>query len=80
MMQSHNSTYLSQLQSWLDAQPEIGGTYSVLDYISMLERTLMPEDVDDDPVPRDPELTRHLVLLGAESELRRFAESDFSTT
>ncbi|MFT4564353.1 MAG: putative RND superfamily exporter protein, partial [Gammaproteobacteria bacterium] len=71
---------VAELQAWLLLQPEVGGVYSLLDYVAEIEQTLMPEDVDDDPVPASTALASHMILLGAGEDIRRFADSSFRTT
>ncbi|MEQ8230165.1 MAG: MMPL family transporter [Gammaproteobacteria bacterium] len=71
---------LDALARWLEAQPEIGGVYTLLDYIAELERALAPELVDDDPVPPSAAHASHLILLGASDDIRRFADSAFAST
>src|SRR5690606_25242868 len=71
---------LAELVDWLAAQPEVGGVYSLLDYLAELERVLAPELVDDDPVPASRDLVSHLLLLGATEDVRRFADPAFATT
>ena len=68
------------LQSWLLEQPEIGGVYSLLDYVSTLEEALAPDRVDDNPVPTSSSLVSHYILLGATEDIRRFADASFSNT
>ncbi|MFT4583313.1 MAG: putative RND superfamily exporter protein [Gammaproteobacteria bacterium] len=71
---------VADLQTWLLAQPEVGGVYSLIDYIAEIEQTLMPEDVDDDPVPATTALASHMILLGSGEDIRRFADSSFRST
>ncbi len=68
------------LKAWLLAQDEIGGVYTLLDYVGVLERALAPDLVDDDPVPESSGLTSHLLLLGGGEDVRRFAEPGFTST
>lgn len=70
---------VAELETWLEAQPEIGGVYSLLDYLGQIERTLTPEAIDADPVPPD-DIAGHLILLGAGEDIRRFADSSFRST
>ena len=61
---------LDELKTWLLEQPEIGGVYTLLDYIGVLERALAPDLVDDDPVPDSKGLASHLILLGGSEDVR----------
>lgn len=71
---------VTRLKDWLLAQPEIGGVYTLVDYIGVLERALAPDLVDDDPVPASAGLASHLLLLGGGEDVRRFAEPGFTST
>jgi len=57
------------LQAWLEAQPEIGDTTSVVEYIEVLNEGM---GVDDPPARRIPDsrrLVAQLLLFGANEEL-----------
>ena len=71
---------VDELKGWLLEQAEIGGVYTLLDYIGVLERALAPELVDADPVPDSKGIASHLILLGATEDVRRFAEPGFTST
>lgn len=77
---THALRAVADLERWLLEQPEIGGVYSVLDYLAVIERTLTPEDIDSDPVPASTSLTSHLLLLGSGEDIHRFADSSFRST
>lgn len=60
---------VAALQEWLDAQPEIGGSTSVVQYLEVLNEGL---GVDDPPARRLPDserLVAQLLLFGANEEL-----------
>ena len=76
----HALRAVDELKDWLLEQPEIGGVYTLVDYIGVLERALAPELVDDDPVPGSKGIASHLILLGATEDVRRFAEPGFTST
>ncbi|MEQ8660202.1 MAG: MMPL family transporter, partial [Gammaproteobacteria bacterium] len=71
---------LDELARWLALQPEVGGVYTLLDYIAELEAALAPDLVDDDRVPPSSGHASHLILLGASDDIRRFADSAFAST
>jgi len=71
---------LDELARWLEAQPEIGGVYTLLDYLGELEGALAPDRVDADPVPPSRAYASDLILLGASEDIRRFADAAFSST
>ena len=71
---------VESVKHWLAAQDEVGGVYTLLDYVGVLERALAPDLVDDDPVPDDAGVISHLILLGGGDEVSRFAEPGFSSS
>jgi predicted RND superfamily exporter protein len=71
---------LHELKLWLLEQPEVGGVYTLLDYVGVLEQALAPEMIDNDPVPESSGLTSHLILLGGTEDVYRFAEPSFSSS
>ena len=72
--------HIAELQTWLKAQPEIGGTYSLVDYVALLHRAIAPEAADKERIPVSTRLTNHLLLLGGGDDLRRFTDASFSST
>lgn len=60
---------VSALQDWLEAQPEIGGTTSVVQYLEVLNEALGPEAVPTRRIPDSPNLVAQLLLFGANEEL-----------
>ncbi len=76
----HALRAVDDIEGWLLEQPEIGGVYSLLDYVGVLERALAPEMVDEDPVPESKGIASHLILLGGTEDVLRFADSAFTST
>ena len=70
---------IADLQTWLNAQPEIGGAYSLVDYIGILHRAIVPEAASNEPIPASSRLTNHLLLLGGGDDLKRFTDPSFSS-
>lgn len=60
---------VAKLQEWLVAQPEIGGTTSVVQYLEVLNEALGPEDVPTRRIPDSEALIAQLLLFGANEEL-----------
>jgi len=75
-----NLTAVRDLEVWLMQQPEVGGVYSLVDYLGELEKALAPDLVDADPVPPSAGVARHLLLLGGSEDARRFADADYRST
>ncbi len=71
---------IGELENWLKAQPEVGGVYSLHGYIKALYAALAPDQLAQSPMPRTPELTDHLLLLGGSDDVLRFADTRFATT
>jgi predicted RND superfamily exporter protein len=57
------------LQVWLEAQPEIGGTTSVVEYLEVLNEALGPDDPPERRIPDSENLIAQLLLFGANEEL-----------
>lgn len=63
------------LQEWLEAQPEIGPTLSLVDYLEMLHRDWMGEP----GLPEDRALARQLIMLAGGDYVQRFTDSRHRT-
>ena len=74
-----NLRIVEDLQRWLEAQPEIGGTTSLVDYLALINRGFH----DDDPaylaIPESRRLAAQLLLFGANDELESFVDSRYQT-
>ena len=66
------------MQSWLDSQPEVGGTSSVADYVKLLNRAFHDDDAAFHTIPDSQPLVSQLLLIGANDDLERLADSEFS--
>ena len=71
---------INALKKWLLRQPEIGGVYTLADYIDVLHRALAPDVATIGGVPRSASMTNHLLLLGGADDVYRFTDFDFQTT
>ncbi len=71
---------VADLQAWIAAQPEIGGVYSLVDYIGVLNRGLALERSGGHAIPANAALTEQLLMLGGGEDLDRFADSRFTST
>ena len=60
---------VADLQSWLEAQPEIGGSTSVVQYLEVLNEAFGPEDRPIRRLPESERLVAQLLLFGANEEL-----------
>lgn len=75
-----NLRTIQELQRWLEEQPEIGGTTSLVDYASLINRGFH----DDDPaflaIPKSRQLVTQLLFFGANDELDSVVDSRYQTT
>jgi predicted RND superfamily exporter protein len=60
---------VAALQTWLDAQPEIGGSISVVQYLEVLNAGLGGDDPPRRGLPDSASLVAQLLLFGANEEL-----------
>ena len=71
---------VAALKSWLEEQPEIGGVYSLVDYIKVVHRALAPDEMTSDGIPKSASMTNHLMLLGGADDVYRFTTFDYDAT
>ncbi len=62
---------LEALQGWLEAQPEIGPTLSIVDYLELLQRDLMGET----GLPGNAALAKQLIMFAGGDHIQRFSDS-----
>lgn len=75
-----NLRILESLQDWLEAQPEIGGTTSLVDYLKLLNRGFHDNDPAALRLPESRRLASQLLFFGGSDELERFVDSRHQTT
>jgi len=75
-----NLREIQALQEWLEAQPEIGGTTSLADYCSLLNRAFHGNDPAQLRVPETKRITSQLLFFGGSEELDRYVDSRYQTT
>jgi len=76
-VQPENLRVIESLQTWLEAQPEVGDTTSVVDYVKVLHRALRDGDPNALQIPERPRLTKQLLFFGAGEELASFVDSRY---
>jgi predicted RND superfamily exporter protein len=69
---------IEQLQKWLERQPEIGVTTSLVDHLVLLNRSVA-EAADADALPDTQILAKQLLVFGGSDELDRVVDSRFRT-
>jgi hydrophobe/amphiphile efflux-3 (HAE3) family protein len=74
-----NLREIQVLQEWLEEQPEIGGTTSLADYCSLLNRAFHGNDPAQLKVPETKRITSQLLFFGGSEELDRYVDSRYQT-
>lgn len=64
---------LETFQTWLEAQPEIGPTISIVDHMRMLNRDLFGEN----GLPESAEVAKQILFFAGGEGLQRYADSQF---
>ncbi len=72
-----NLAVLDALQQWLEAQPEVGGTTSLADYLKLLNQSFREGAPEQYRIPESRELVSQLLVIGGNHELERFIDSDY---
>jgi predicted RND superfamily exporter protein len=68
---------VQELQEWLAAQPEIGGSTSLVDYLMLLNRGFHGNDPDYLVIPKNKRLATQLLFFGGSDEIESFADSRY---
>lgn len=71
---------IENLQEWLVAQPEIGGTTSVVDYLKLVNQAFHDNDTAFHVIPASRQLVTQLLFLSSSEELDRIVDGRFQTT
>ncbi len=75
-----NLRLLAELQDWLESQPEIGGTTSLVDYVKLINRGFHANDPTHLAIPDSSALIGQLLFFGANDELETVVDSRHQTT
>ena len=75
-----NLRSIEKLQEWLVAQPEIGGTTSVADYLKLVNQAFHDNDPAFNVIPESRQLVTQLLFLSSSDDLDRIVDSRFQTT
>lgn len=78
--QPANLRALESLQTWLEAQPEIGGATGLVDFVKLLNRAFHEDDPAQLAVPDSERLTGQLLFLGASDELEGYIDARYQLT
>jgi hydrophobe/amphiphile efflux-3 (HAE3) family protein len=68
---------VKDLQDWLEAQPEIGGTTSLVDYLEVAQRAFLGADAAPGAVPASRALVSQILFAAESDELERFVDGSF---
>ncbi|MBK8288503.1 MAG: hypothetical protein IPK95_07600 [Cellvibrionales bacterium] len=71
-----NLRAIERLQGWLESQPEIGGSTSIVDYIKTIYKG-MTGDPEDFRIPEDAMTVSQLVQIGGNDEMPDYASPDY---
>ena len=75
-----NLRVLKDLQSWLEKQPEVGGTISIVDYLMLVNQAFHENDPAFYAIPESKRLTTQLLFLSSTDDLERIVDSRYKTT
>ena len=72
-----NLRVLEELEAWLEEQPEIGSTASLVDYVKLINRGFHENDAEHFSIPDSRRLVSQLLLFGGGEQLDRFVDSRY---
>jgi len=75
-----NLELVKELQTWLERQPEIGGSSSIADYIMLVNQAFHDNDPAFFSIPENKQLITQLLFLSSSEELDRVVDKGFTTT
>ena len=75
-----NLRSIEKLQEWLVAQPEVGGTTSIADYLKLVNQAFHDNDPAFNVIPESRQLVTQLLFLSSSDELDRIVDGRFQTT
>ena len=75
-----NLAAITELESWLVEQPEVGASLSLAGYVDSVHRAVAPAHHSEHGRPTSERFVNHLLLIGGTSDVRLFADSAFQTT
>ena len=78
--QPENLRELESLEQWLAAQPEIGGTTGLVDFVKLMNRAFHENDESYLAVPQTERLAGQLLFLGASDELEGYVDARYQLT
>jgi predicted RND superfamily exporter protein len=73
-----NLRELESLQRWLEDQPEVGSTTSLIDYLRVIHAGFLGGVPEATPIPDSKRLVSQLLFFGADREMSRFVDSAYA--
>ena len=74
-----NLNTIKALQEWLEKQPQIGGTVSLVNYVEMLNRAFNDNDPAQMKIPDTKKQVGQLLFFGANDEIEQLVDSRYRT-
>lgn len=75
-----NLRTLEGLQRWLEEQPEVGSTTSLVEYVKLINRGFHGNDSAHLTIPDSQRLVTQLLFFGANDEIETFVDSRYQRT
>jgi predicted RND superfamily exporter protein len=79
LKEPRNLRAIETLQEWLETQPEVGGTTSLVDYVKAINKGFNGDQAQYYAIPETSLLVSQLLLVGANEELENFVDTGFET-
>lgn len=70
---------MDNLQRWLDEQPGVGGTMSLVDHVKLIHQAFNENDPAYYSIPDDQDLIGQLLVFGGSDSLEEYVDSRFKT-
>lgn len=77
-VEPRNLQAVAGLQAWLEDQPEIADSVSMVDQLKLINRSLNDGEQAHFAIPEDARAIKQLLVFGGGDELQRFVDSQFS--
>ncbi|MCZ6782990.1 MAG: efflux RND transporter permease subunit [Proteobacteria bacterium] len=74
-----NLRHMRDFQRWLESQPEIGATTSLVDYVMLINRGFNGNDPEFFEIPESKRMVTQLLFFGANDEIENFVNSRYET-
>jgi len=75
-----NLRALEALQGWLEEQPEVTGTTSLVDYVKLLNKAFHGDDPTRFAIPESKRMVTQLLFFGGGDEVKAFVDSQYQLT